>query len=61
MVSRVPFARPAIRRLGARVFTLDDRTFDAVHYAGVAACTVLALVFDVAPLVALAIMRARGG
>ena len=54
------FARRVLYRLHARWFEFDVQTFDTVHYAGMAFYKLLVLVFNVAPLVALAVLRSRG-
>ena len=51
------FAHDFMRKLHGRWFNLSDATFDAVHYGGMAAYKLAILVFNVAPLVALCIIR----
>lgn len=53
-------ARGALRRLHGRWFALPDATFDAIHYAGMAACKIGILLFNLAPLVALCLERNGG-
>lgn len=38
-----------LRRLHGRWFTLDDATFDAIHYAGMALYKIAVLVFNLVP------------
>ncbi|MGX9720618.1 DUF6868 family protein [Stenotrophomonas acidaminiphila] len=53
-------ARGALRRLHGRWFALPDATFDAIHYAGMAAYKIGILLFNLAPLVALCLARNGG-
>ncbi len=54
------FARDRIRRLHGRWFRFSDETFDVMHYAGMAVYKIGILLFNLAPLVALWLMR-KGG
>lgn len=54
------FARPWIRRMHGRSFPLSDQAFDAIHYGGMALFKLLVLVFNVAPLFALWMLRGAG-
>lgn len=47
------FARDWMRRLHGRWFKLPDATFDATHYAGMAAYKIGILLFNLTPLLAL--------
>ncbi len=49
-------AHDPIYRLHTRWFKLSVETFDAIHYAGMAAYKIGVLLFNVAPLVALFIV-----
>lgn len=51
------FARDGLRRLHGRWFRLPDATFDAIHYGGMAVYKIGILLFNLAPLVALWLMR----
>lgn len=51
------FARDWIRRLHGKWFSLSDDTFDAIHYGGMAIFKVGILIFNLAPLIALHIVR----
>ena len=53
------FARGWMQRLHGRWFRLSDASFDAIHYAGMAAYELAIFFFNVVPLVAL--WLARGG
>ena len=50
-------ARDALRRLHGRWFALPDASFDAIHYAGMAAYKIGILLFNLAPLLALWLLR----
>ena len=54
------FARDGIRRLHGRWFRFSDETFDVMHYAGMTAYKIGILLFNLAPLIALWLMR-KGG
>ena len=49
-----------MRRLHGRWFRLPDATFDAIHYAGMAAYKLAIFFFNLVPLVVLCIMQAYG-
>ena len=51
------FARGWFRGLHGRWFRMQDATFDAIHYAGMAAYKLGILLFNLAPLVALCLAR----
>lgn len=51
------FVRDGLRRLHGRWFRLTDATFDAIHYGGMAVYKIGILLFNLAPLVALSLMR----
>lgn len=51
------FARNAMQRLHGRWFRLSDSTFDAIHYGGMAAYKLAIFFFNLAPLIALCIVR----
>jgi hypothetical protein len=51
------FCRPWLRKLHGRWFQMSDATFDAIHYAGIAAYKIGVLLFNLAPLAALYCMR----
>ena len=51
------FARGFMRRLHGRWFNLSDTTFDAIHYGGMAAYKLAIFFFNLAPLLALCIVR----
>jgi hypothetical protein len=51
------FARHWFRSLHGRWFQMSDATFDAIHYAGMAAYKIGILLFNLAPLVALYFMH----
>ncbi len=51
------FARDWIRRLHGRWFRLSDAAFDAIHYGGMALCKIGILLFYLAPLLALQMIR----
>jgi hypothetical protein len=51
------FARPWMRNLHGRWFALPESSFDAIHYGGMAFTKIVILVFNVAPLFALWMMR----
>lgn len=51
------FARSWFWRLHVRWFALSDEIFDAVHYGGMAVLKLLILVFNLAPLFALWMIR----
>lgn len=53
-------ARPWLRRLHGRWFKLDDASFDAIHYSGMAVYKIGILLLNLAPLFALWLMRAGG-
>lgn len=50
------FARDALRRLHGRWFKLTDASFDAIHYGAMALYKIGILLFNLAPLLALALM-----
>ena len=50
-------ARGWMRRLHGRWFKLPDATFDAIHYGGMAAYKIGILLFNLAPLLALWLLR----
>jgi hypothetical protein len=50
-------ARGWMRRLHGRWFALPDATFDAIHYGGMAAYKIGILLFNLAPLLALWLLR----
>jgi len=52
------FARNWMKRLHGRWFNLSDSTFDAVHYGGMAAYKLAIFFFNLAPLIALCLVRA---
>lgn len=54
------FARDWIKRLHGRWFNLTDTAFDTVHYGGMAAYKIAIIVFNLAPLIALWLMRGGG-
>lgn len=51
------FARHGFRDLHGRWFTMSDATFDAIHYGGMAVYKIGILLFNLAPLVALYLLR----
>lgn len=51
------FARHWLHDLHGRWFHLSDNTFDAIHYSGMAIYKIGILLFNVAPLVALCVIR----
>lgn len=51
------FARGFIRKIHGRWFNLSDQTFDAIHYSGMAFYKVVIFFFNLAPLIALCIVR----
>lgn len=51
------FARGFIRTLHGRWFNLSDQAFDAIHYGGMAAYKISIVLFNLAPLIALWILR----
>jgi hypothetical protein len=51
------FARGWMRKLHGRWFKLPDATFDAIHYGGMAAYKIGILLFNLAPLLALWLLR----
>ena len=51
------FARELIYRMHSRWFKLDEQHFDTVHYAGMAVFKLGIILLNVAPWLALAIMR----
>ena len=53
-------ARPWLRRLHGRWFKLPDATFDAIHYAGMAAYKIGILLFNLTPLLALQLAGVGG-
>ena len=53
-------ARPWLRRLHGRWFKLDDASFDAIHYGGMAVYKIGILLLNLTPLFALWLMRAGG-
>lgn len=50
-------ARAWMRGLHGRWFKLPDATFDAIHYGGMAAYKIGILLFNLAPLLALWLLR----
>ena len=50
-------AREGRRGLHGRWFKLPDATFDAIHYGGMAAYKIGILLFNLAPLLALWLLR----
>ena len=54
------FARDWMRRLHGRWFKLPDATFDAIHYAGMAAYKIGILLFNLTPLLALQLAGVGG-
>jgi len=54
------FTRDGLRRLHGRWFRLPDATFDAIHYGGMAVYKIGILLFNLAPVVALCLMRGGG-
>ncbi|MDR1996664.1 DUF6868 family protein [Azonexus sp.] len=54
------FARSWLRKLHGRWFQMSDTTFDAIHYGSMAAYKIGILLFNLAPLVALYLMRSSG-
>jgi hypothetical protein len=50
-------ARDWMRSLHGRWFELPDVTFDAIHYAGMAAYKIGILLFNLTPLLALWLLR----
>ncbi|HVH33790.1 MAG TPA: hypothetical protein VM847_06750 [Tahibacter sp.] len=50
-------ARDGLQRLHGRWFRLPDASFDAIHYGGMAVYKIGILLFNLAPLVALWLMR----
>jgi len=55
------FAHGWMRRLHGQWFHLSDSAFDAVHYGGMAIYKIGILLFNLAPFVALWIVRKGGG
>lgn len=53
-------ARGWLRRLHGRWFNLAESTFDAIHYGGMAAYKIGILLFNLAPVVALYVLRDGG-
>ena len=53
-------ARDWMRRLHGRWFQLSDASFDAIHYGGMAVYKVGIFLFNLAPLLALWLMRQGG-
>ena len=53
-------ARGTLRRLHGRWFALTDAAFDTIHYAGMAAYKIGILLFNLAPLAALWLVRGGG-
>jgi len=51
------FARGWLRRLHGKWFNLSDSAFDAIHYGGMAIYKIGILLFNLAPLVALCMVR----
>ena len=51
------FARGWLRKLHGQWFNLPESTFDAVHYGGMAIYKIGILLFNLAPQVALCIVR----
>lgn len=51
------FARGWMRRLHGRWFSLSDERFDAIHYGGMAALKIGIMIFNLAPLLALCMLR----
>lgn len=49
--------RDRIYRLHTRWFTLSETVFDALHYGGMAAYKIGILIFNLAPLIAIAVLR----
>ncbi|WP_165072981.1 DUF6868 family protein [Paludisphaera rhizosphaerae] len=54
------FARDVIHRLHGLWFRFSDETFDLIHYVGMLAYKIGILLFNLAPLIALWLMR-KGG
>ncbi len=50
------FARDRIYRLHGKWFSLPKRTFDAIHYGGMAGYKIGILIFNLAPLIALCVV-----
>jgi len=50
-------ARDWMRRFHGRWFKLPDATFDAIHYGGMAAYKIGIVLFNLAPLLALWLLR----
>ena len=53
----IVFGHGWVRRLHGRWFHMSDNTFDAIHYGGMALYKVLVLTFNLAPLLALWLVR----
>ncbi len=53
----IVFAHGWVRKLHGRWFHMSDNTFDAIHYGGMALYKVLVLTFNLAPLLALWLVR----
>jgi hypothetical protein len=53
------FAHDFLYSLHERWFKLSNETFDAIHYAGMAFYKILIFLFNLAPLVVLALMDCR--
>ena len=51
------FAREWLRGLHGRWFKLPDASFDAIHYGGMAVYKIGILLFNLAPLIALLLLR----
>ncbi|MGB3612079.1 MAG: DUF6868 family protein [Cellvibrio sp.] len=51
------FARDFLRKIHGRWFTLSDHAFDAIHYSGMALYKIAIFIFNLAPLIALCILR----
>lgn len=51
------FAKGWMRQLHGKWFKLSDATFDAIHYGGMAIYKIGILLFNLAPLIALYLLR----
>lgn len=58
--SAIAFARGFVRKVHGYWFNLSDQTFDTVHYSGMAFYKVAIFIFNLAPLLALWIIRGGG-
>ncbi|MDR2710908.1 MAG: hypothetical protein LBB65_06240 [Burkholderiales bacterium] len=54
------FARDWLRRIHGKWFHLSESAFDAIHYGGMAIYKIGILLFNLAPFVALCIIRHGG-